>query len=194
MITTIPADFITLDQVKDHLNKTSTADDAELAVFISAAQRMIIDRVGQVSQVTAVEDLNTFGDAVILSHRPIITVTTVEKLPGLDPVPQADEATDVAGWFLENPEGVLKHTRTFPDRVRVTYEPGRDPVPGNITMAGLELVAHLWQSSQHFRPSAGRPNLELDTTVIPGVNYALPIRVRELLGLGKSPTDRPLVG
>lgn len=197
MITSLPADFLILPEVKEHLNKTSTDDDTELGGFIDAAQQMIVDRIGQVSPVTAVEDLDGAQPVLLLRHRPIVSVTSVETLPGLDAVPEADEPGGVAGWVLVNPEGVLRHTSTFPTRVRVTYEAGRDPLPANIRMAGLELVHHLWESQRNDanrRPSFQQREDFPVTAGLPGAAYSLPIRVRELLNLSDRMTDQPLVG
>lgn len=185
MITTDPADWLAVSDVKAHLNKTGSGDDAELAGFVAAAQSMIVERIGQVSAVTAVEVLDGGSDVLVLAHPPIQEVTSVVALPSGDVVPAADEEAGTDGWTLVNREGVLAHTTVFPARMRVTYTAGREPLPGNIRMAGLELVAHLWRASQHNnggrRPQFG----EADASVVPGTAYALPIRVRELLGLGR---------
>lgn len=186
MITTVPADFITVDEVKLHLNKTNTDDDVELAGFISAAQQMVIARVGQVSAVTAIEEFDGGLDEIALTHQPVISVTSVQELPGLELIPEGDEGAGTDGWVLSNLLGVLRHTVVFPNRFRVTYQAGRDPVPGNIRLAALELAAHLWQSqrgSSNARPSFGDAGGEYPLTAgLPAAYYSLPIRVRELLG------------
>lgn len=197
MITTPPADFITVDELKTHMDKADkadSADNAEMAGFVSAACEMIRGRVGEVSEVTAVVEHCPHGDVLVLDHRPVIEITTVQQLPGLTAIPEADEGTGTAGWVLESPEGVLRHTSCWSGRVRVTYQAGRDPVPGNVRLAALELAAHLWRSSQQnsggTRPAFG----DSETPIMVGSAYALPIRVRELLGLGANPSDEVLVG
>lgn len=192
MILTQPTDFITLDEAKAHLNKA--ADDQELQRFISGAQDKIIDLVGQVSPVTAEEDLNpsSITGSIVLKHRPVVSVTSVEKLPGGETVPEADRMNGTDGWYLDGAEGILRHTRSFPGLVRVTYEAGRDPVPDNIRMAALDLVAHNWRRSQHNRD---RPGIgDQDGVLVPGIAYTLPYSVRQWLGLGEHNTDMPLVG
>lgn len=180
-ITTDPADFITLNEVKETLNKTVPSDDQELQRFLAAAQQMIIDRMGQVSPVTATDTVDTCRDVIVLDHRPIVEVTSVESRDGT--IPEGDLLSETPGWYVDGSEGVLRHTDRFPGPVRVTYEAGRDPVPGNIHQAALELAAHLWRNSQHgsggSRPALGEP----DSLGLPGAAYALPIRVKELLGL-----------
>lgn len=195
MITTQPDDFITVAEVKTHMDKTDgTVDDAEMAGFVSAACQMIRERVGEVSEVTAVVEHHPHGDVLVLDHRPVIEITTVQQLPGLAAVPEADEGAGTSGWVLVSLEGVMRHTSCWPGRVRVTYQAGRDPLPGNIRLAALELAAHLWRSSQ-LNSGGGRPAFgDSETPIMPGSAYALPIRVRELLGLGQNPTSDVLVG
>lgn len=194
MITTEPADFIDVDEVKVHMDKTSGVDDVELAGFVKAACQMIRERIGEVSAVTAVDQYWPCGDTIVLDHRPAISVTSVTS-SGSGAVPAGDPGAGTAGWWLESKDGaILRHTGRFPWHVQVTYQPGRDPLPGNVRLAGLELAAHLWRSSQQnsggTRPAFG----DNETPVMVGSAYALPIRVRELLGLGANPTDEVLVG
>ncbi|WP_433415036.1 hypothetical protein ACQP1V_36270 [Microtetraspora malaysiensis] len=198
MILDQPADFITVAELKMHLNKSSsvTVDDVELARFVSAACRIVVDRVGHVSPVAAVTDRSVRHDQLVLEHRPVVSITSVVKLPGGEAVPAADELAGTNGWSLTSPEGVLS-VAGMSGRLRVSYMAGRDPIPGRITMAALELAAHLWRGSQ-LNQAGGRPALgdsdALSASVRP---YALPYRVIELLGLkpaGVMIRDQPLVG
>lgn len=181
--------FISLADVKSHLKKTDTADDEKLRGFRDAACQMIKDRMGHVAPVTL--SIDGCGTTVIL-ERPVVSVTSVVQLPGGDAVPQADPVAGVAGWTLDGGAGLLVLSRSF-GQVRVVYRPGRSPLPGNFRLAGLELTAHLWRTSQH-NTSGGRPSLGIDETVVPGVSYALPYNVRQLLGLDKRPQQDVLVG
>lgn len=191
-----PADsgaFVSLADVKAHINKTGTDDDEELRGFVTAGCRMIEERVGHVTPVTVSED-RTGCDVLVLADRPVLSVTSVATLPSLTVVPQADPVNSVAGWTLDGPAGILKHSSTSFGSVRVTYRAGRTPVPGNIRLAALELISHLWRSSQ-LNNSGGRPPFaDTETPIMPGSAYALPIRVRELLGLSTLPTDQIFVG
>ncbi|MGH3097898.1 MAG: hypothetical protein ACRDMV_18100 [Streptosporangiales bacterium] len=193
-ITSEPADFIDLETAQTYLHKEVNANPPTdtLAMIIAAAQNMIIRRVGQVSPVTAVDETCSFIGVVILDHRPVVSVDTVETRMGT--VPEGSLVDGVDGWYLDGTEGVLRHTSRFPGPIRVTYQAGREPVPGNVTEAGLELVKHLWRGSQ-TAAGGGRPQFgDTADPYIPGLAHALPIRVRELLGLGSRDTDMPLVG
>ncbi|MBX6382165.1 MAG: phage gp6-like head-tail connector protein [Microbispora sp.] len=193
MITTEPADFITLGELKAYLRKTGDADDEVLTTYVSTACRMIRDRMGEVSPVTAVVEVRARGRHLVLEHRPVISITSVEELPGLEAIPEADPVTGTEGWVLESREGVLRHTLCWPGWVRITYTAGRDPVPPTFVTAALELAAHLWRTSQH-NTGGGRPPVGVDEMVVPGVSYALPYSVRQLLGLDKRPQEEIPVG
>ena len=194
MLTGIPADFITVAELKTHLNKTVSTDDAELAGFISAACQMIRDRIGQVSPVAAVDLSDGRRRSIVLTEHPVASVTTVEVAGGEVILP-ADPDTGTDGWELDGGAGFLRNTGSWPPgAIRVTYTAGRDPLPGNIRLAALELGGHLWKQSQ-LNSGGGRPQITGDDQVImPGLAYALPLRVRELLGLGKLPTTEVVVG
>lgn len=193
-------DFISLAEVKLHLNKAvaKTNDDAELAGFIASACQMIEDRIGAVAPRAATQTVwqhhhHAYRRQFILDVHPVVGVTTV-TVDGVT-VPQADPVTGTDGWVLDPGPGVLAHTRRWPwGRVEVSYRAGRTPLPGNIRLAALELAAHLWKSSQ-LNSSGGRPNpAGMDDLALRGVGFALPYRVRELLGLGKLPTGDVQVG
>lgn len=189
------AGFISLAAAKKHLKKTTAEDDDWMQLFVVAACQMITDRMGQVSPATFTHIVTRYSDTIVLPKRPVIAVTAVERLPGLDPLPAADEGAGVAGWYLDGSEGVLRHTACFPGRVRVTYRAGRTPLPLNFQLAALELVAHLWRGSQHNQ-SGGRPALgETDALSASVRAFAMPYRVMELLGLKKEQErDEPLIG
>lgn len=188
----VPADggaFISLADARSHLKKTATGDDEKLRGFITAACHMIEDRIGHVAPVTA--SFDGCGRTIVL-ERPVIAVLSVVQMPGGDVVSEADPLTGVHGWTLDAGAGVLTLSRSY-GRLRALVRLGRNPIPGHVRLAGLELIAHLWRTSQH-NTSGGRPSLGVDETVVPGVTYALPYNVRQLLGLDKRPREEILVG
>lgn len=199
MITATPDPWITVAELKTHMSKTAGADDAELAGFVAAACAAIVDRVGQVSPVAATADVTLRRrrpgrDGAVLPDWPVAEVSAVEALPGGEVVPAADPLTNAHGWTLAA-GGVLLVTGAVSRRVRVTYLAGRAPVPANVRLAALELAGHLWKASKLNNASQRLPaGFGGDQVTMPGAAYALPIRVRELLGLGANPTDDLLVG
>lgn len=198
-----PADggsFISLAELKRHLKKdpTKTDDDAELLEFIAPACQMIEDRIGPVTPRTATQTVwgrnHIYRRQFVLNSHPVIIVTAV-AVDG-QAVPEADPTAGTDGWVLDPGPGILAHTRHWPwGRIEVTYQAGRTPLPGNIRLAGLELAAHLWRAMKLTNSGNGRPNpAGADDLALRGVGYALPYRVRELLGLGKLPTSDIQVG
>jgi uncharacterized phiE125 gp8 family phage protein len=177
--------FISLRDTKNFLRKLTDEDDEDLRGFIAAACQAIEDRMGHVAPVTVTADRTPRRGVIVLPERPVISVTSVVKLPGGAAIPAADEMAGTDGWKLENAEGVLS-VPTSSSRVRVTYRAGRSPLPQNFRLAGLDLVRHLWQGSQH-NGAGGRPTLGDSDAIAASVRaYAMPYRVMELLGLKKT--------
>lgn len=196
MITTSPVpDFITVQESKAFLKKSGADDDAKQAWYVSAACAAIVERIGQVSVVEAedVVECRAYRRVIVLEERPALSVTSVVADDGTA-IPAADPPL-VRGWVLTPGSGLLRHTGHWPrQRLTITYTAGRDPLPGNIRLAALELAGHLWKQSQLNNGSTARPSaFGDDQAIMPGLAYALPIRVRELLGLGKLPTTEILV-
>lgn len=183
----VPADdgdFVSLTDVKRHLKKLTDEDDEDLRGFIGAACQVITDRMGQVSPATVVTDRSARRGTVVLPRRPVISITSVVKLPGGEVVPAADALAGTAGWTVESSEGVLSVPVSC-GAVRITYRIGRNPLPQNFRLAALDLVKHLWQGSQHNN-GGGRPMLgDSDAIAVSVRPFALPYRVMELLGLKK---------
>ncbi|MEU8279560.1 hypothetical protein ACFYOK_29410 [Microbispora bryophytorum] len=193
------APFVSLADVKHHLKKSGiaaeksgiAADDEKLRGFIAAACQSITDRMGPVSPLTVVHDVTECGRQVVLPRRPVIAITSVQALSDLTTVPEADRAARVDGWVLESAEGVLSLTRAY-GALRVTYRAGRSPLPATFRLAALEMTAHLWRTSQ-LNSGGGRPQVGVDEVIVPGVSYALPYNVRQMLGLDKRPQDEVLI-
>ncbi|HEX4816700.1 MAG TPA: hypothetical protein VFV66_28495 [Nonomuraea sp.] len=188
------APFISLADTKTHLHKLTDEDDEALRWFIGAGCQVIEDRMGHVTPQTVVSDVPARRGVIVLPERPVISVTSVVRLPGGEVIPQADALAGTDGWTLKNAEGVLL-VPAWCGAVRVTYRVGRSPLPQNFRLAGLDLIQHLWQGSQHNN-SGGRPALGPSDAITTGLKpYALPYRVSELLGLKRhQERDEPLVG
>lgn len=190
--------FISLAEAKKHLKKdlTKTADDAELLEFVSAACSKIVDLVGPVAPTsltqTAWPGWRSVGHVIVLDAHPVIEVTSV-TIDGTAE-PEADPDTGIDGWLLDAAAGLLGHTRIWPrGRVNIGYRVGRTPLPGNYRLAGLELTGHLWRTIK-LNGTGGRPPVAGgDDIVIAGQAYALPNRVKELLGIAKNQTADVLV-
>lgn len=190
------AGMVSLADVKHHMKKriTDTADDLKLQGFILAATDLIEDRMGHMMPVTITEDVFSRGTRIVLDHRPVIEIISVERYPGATPVPAHDTPTMVRGWKLVSKEGVLETSGRFPGPMRIVYRAGRQPLPARFRLACLELVSHLWRVSQ-LNQDGGRPPLQGDASVpAASTSFALPYTVRQLLGLDKASRDMPTIG
>lgn len=189
--------FVSLADTKHHLrmDPERTEDDEAVRWFIGAGCQIIEDRMGHVTPQTVVSDLTARRGVIVLPERPVISIVSVVRLPGGAAIPPADALAGTAGYKLKHSEGVLLVPLWYGD-VRTTYRVGRTPLPKNFRLAGLDLIRHLWQGSQHNN-GGGRPVLGDSDTISAGIGraYALPYRVMELLGLKKTQErDEPLIG
>ncbi len=186
--------FISLTDQKSHMRKLTDEDDEALRGFIGAGCQVIEDRVGHVAPQTVVSDVSARRGVIVLPERPVISVTSVVRLPGGEAIPEADALAGTDGYKLKHSEGVLLIPDWYGD-VRVTYRVGRTPLPQNFRLAGLDLIRHLWQGSQHNN-GGGRPMLSDSDAIAASIQpFALPYRVMELLGLKKTQErDEPLIG
>jgi hypothetical protein len=185
--------FITLDEVKRQLNKTTTTDDDELRDMIDAATEVIEAQVGPVAARTVVDAQNGGCSEITLRHYPIIKVTTVREIWTNVIVELTEQPvgtlTDDWGYTVDLVHGTIlrravnSSINNFPIgylNVLVTYVIGRTSIPAALNMAARQLVAHLWQT-QSSR-AAGRPTPGGDEfTPMPGSGFLVPNRVSELL-------------
>lgn len=204
-------DIVTLNDVRAHLRypATSTADDIALQGFISAATDVIRAECGDVVP-TKYDEFHSGGDYVIyLRHHPVLSVDNVEEGWGyfnfeldyqqVNTVP----AGSVYAYSIDSPLiGAISRRSagnvSIPfvpgqKNIHVQYTAGRQPIPGAIRLAALELIAHWWQSSQ-LRSSAtsgggfarydaveGEQFTRGTETGLVNLNVGVPYRILELL-------------
>jgi hypothetical protein len=146
--------YLTLEQVKDHLRETSAAQDQRLPRYIAAAERMVHERCGHVLPAPYVEDVDVHRvqrlSHLTVNELPVLDVQSVLLAPDGRAVPAGDAIVGVDGWVLQDPRsGVLELHGHHGPRARVTYRAGRTAVPELLVTATLDLVQHLWRSSQN---------------------------------------------
>jgi len=190
--------LIPLDDIKAHLNKDIAIhdDDDELLDWIDAARYVIEREIGPVLPRTVMEthwhNTATPYAGIHLRQGPVISVTSVTERWGVGDSRTLAAWNDVANgdneYWLDDARTIRRvangNRATFGQQVTVTYVAGRYPVPTNAKMAVAELISHLWRASQ-LASGATRPNLNAPDTVQLG--YAVPNRVRELLGRRRAP-------
>jgi uncharacterized phiE125 gp8 family phage protein len=177
-----------LADAKLHMNKQNTADDVEIQDFMDAAQAVITREVGDVVPTTYAETLPIDGCRLILTNRPVLSITTLKVYYSAVAMVTLDPST----YRLDGPTGIVERTGSggYPipftgqgDTADVVYLSGRTgAVPPNIRLAYLELTAHLWRNSQQGRNRRVRGTGPEDDMASVGLGFSLPNRVRELLG------------
>jgi hypothetical protein len=177
-----------LADAKLHMNKQNTADDVEIQDFMDAAQAVITREVGDVVPTSYTETLSIDGYRLILTNRPVISITSLKVYYSAAAMVTLDPST----YRFDIPTGIVERTGAggYPipftgqgDTADVVYISGRTgPVPPNIRLAYLELTAHLWRNSQQGRNRRARGTGPEDDMAAVQLGFSLPNRVRELLG------------
>lgn len=138
---------ITLPEVEAHLNISDSGNGDELYAFIESAEAAIARRVGPLGPVTQSERVRGGGRFLMLSHPPVISVTSVTSVEGAVTLP--------ARLFVSS-GGMVEFTQWgwFPSRFYdVVYQSGRATLPDDLRLAVLETVRQLWSSQRGNSPS-----------------------------------------
>lgn len=180
-----------LAEAREYLNFGSdTSHDPELQRFIDAADPVVENIVGPVTSAAFDEFYDGGRNIIVLRHWPVISVETVTEYWGAVPKTLTVAATpDVAtsSSYMLDKDGILYRLGVgIPfwfangvQNVRVQYTAGRSPIPPNVKLAALELIRHLYQSTQQGgRPQFGGAGEEGPWAP---AAFAVPTRVIELL-------------
>lgn len=179
---------------------TNTSQDDVLEKQIDAACASIERIKGRVGVDTVTGELQDVlrNGVVLLEQGPIISVQSVSLVQsGAAPLPltKRDPATGaLVGWEIKSNGGVLTvplgigGVTSCDAQVLVDYTVGRDPIPADWIEAACELAGFLFRSTQNNdsggRVGAGADDEEWPARGSAGIGaYAMPFRVRELLGL-----------
>jgi len=186
--------LVTIADVQQHLN-LNPADMShltELEGFVAAATDVISGIVGDVVPTARVDTLDGGRSVVVLRHAPVVSVQMVTQY-GAGPAVLVGQplggSYTAAGYTVDLAAGILTKRAASGapiafdhGAVTVAYTAGRDPVPGAIRLAALELVRTNYQSTQQ----AGRPVLAASVADDPFTGQPmgdwLPRKVEQLLG------------
>ncbi|MEU9789108.1 hypothetical protein AB0E27_00540 [Streptomyces sparsogenes] len=179
--------LLTLDEAKAQLDITSTAHDVELQVYVDALDAVIEGYVGVVTPREVAELVDGGGPTLSLRHPPVIALASVSAaLTG-----GTGYAADTL--HLDGPAGIIRRLDggCFTGGPwTVVYTAGRDSVPPTIKLAALILLQHLWRTQYGASRGLGSIGGGDDFSVtepIPGLGYAVPNRVLQLLEPFKRP-------
>jgi uncharacterized phiE125 gp8 family phage protein len=182
-----PGYIVPLDDIKDQLDLSDTlpAEDEELRKYLGAASAIVEALTGRtIVQRSFTEELRVspVDQAVILSHIPVATVSSIVKVD--DPA----GATWTGSQVHVEPSGRMFATNGNPSlsgSVTVTYTAGQTVIPDTCILATAMIVQHLWRTHRGaaggFMPGFGGASGD-DTVTVAGFSYAVPRKVIEILG------------
>ena len=172
------ATLVTLAEAKAHLNITSGSDDAEIMGMVEAVTEPIERIVGSVLPQAYTERHDGDRAMIALSHRPVLSVTSV-TLPGGGTVTPPGYELDADAAVLTRMAGIYRRAWEA-GRIAISYTAGLAAVPAHVRLAALIVVQHLWETQR------GGPRDQRFTggseDWSPGMGFALPRRALELLG------------
>lgn len=167
-----------------HLNMTSAADSAELAVHVSAASELVELLTGPViiREFSDVE-LGGRGAAVVVRRRPVVALVSVTpSFGGGAPVAVSELRVHPSWGEVSRTSGVALTGGPFD----VTYRAGRAAtvadVPAGLALACRVIAAHMWETQRAVTLGGGPGLGPEDFAAAPaGAGYAVPYRARDLL-------------
>lgn len=166
-ITADTTEFVTLDELKSHLNTTNASDDVELDLHRSAAEEQVQSLIGPVLQRLVVETSTTRYGAALLKVMPIVEVASVEYA-----------GAALTGWLPGLSTGLVTGLPT--GDVTVTYTAGRTSCPDSVRLATLIIAGHLWETQRGRSQRPGMLGPESDG-VVTLAGFAVPNRAADLL-------------
>lgn len=170
--------FVTLSELRAHLNVSSNANDAELGEIGAAAEAKVLELTGPVSAAGSVSETAFPVDGmVVLNAAPVTSVTSVVDGGGTPVAFSADLAA-----------GVLRVTAAsgyayFNRPVTVTYVTPGSFDPAQIRWAVKMVAARMWETQRGNTPAVLQGGEE--STFTPGLQGILS-EVRAWLGLDSS--------
>jgi hypothetical protein len=191
------ATYIDLTEAKDWLRFVAgspTTYDSNLQRIIDMACTQIQTHIGRpVAPLTVVERHDGWsGEYIMLSQSPFLSLNYCHEWQssgGLVNLPESTPANPVDGIQIDYSTGRLMRTFAgyswprpfFPGsrNIEVSYVAGFNPIPPDIWMATVELIAHWWNMSQVGRGSARGQQSGEDAT--DGLWQGMPNRIVNLI-------------
>lgn len=171
------APIVALADVKAHLNKTTTDDDAELLAMIAAAGRVVEWKIGPVAPRTCIDIIRRPGWKIRLPRYPIISLTSsTAVVDGVTPDDPADLDFDADTGIVWRSDGA-----PMVGGQRMVYVAGRTVVTANVVEAANAIIEHLWETQRGGSSSPARVFGAEEVTVVPGMGFSVPNYALELL-------------
>lgn len=184
---TNPNYLVSVAEVKDHLNITTTTHDEELRAFIEAATGAAEDHRDEVlARRTFVHEREVRRcNRIVLPRVPVLSLTSVATVDGATTWDVADLHVSSGGWVwvIDGPP--------LDGHIVVTYVAGYVVIPAAFNLAVKIIVQHLWETQRGPQGAARFAGSIDDANLLRfrSISVFIPPRAQELLG------DRaPLVG
>jgi hypothetical protein len=176
-----PLYLVSLQDVKETLNITTSTYDEELRIYVEAATTAAEDHRDEIIAKRTLTYKNMFYgcNEVILPNRPIVSLTSVVNV-------QTGLSYNTAGYDLDQSTGKIRSLTggNFVGLLRFTYVAGYAAVPPAFALAVRIIVQHLWET-QRGPMGASRFAGSLDDAALMrfrSMNIFVPPRAQELLG------------
>jgi hypothetical protein len=171
------AGLVSLDDLKRHLNITTTTYDDELKAFGMVAADLVEGHCNRYwRRRTVVDTFDAGGEAVNLTKTPIISITSVVA---------REVAVSTQNYRVNLLTGRLRYRwGFFPgdyEDLVVTYVAGAAVVPPVVQQAALETTRHLWQTQRGAMGARSALSGDDFADRGMGMSFSLPRRVTELL-------------
>jgi len=132
-----------LDEVKAHLNITTSTQDAELQDFIDACESQVAEKTGPLTSVATTERVSGGGTGLVVRTTPIVSLTSVTPVNGSAyslTLLNVDKSAGVVEW--------LSGARFQPGWYDVVFQAGRSSTPTGLKLAIKDLIRDNWVHSQ----------------------------------------------
>ena len=171
-------DLVSLADVKQQLNITTTTNDDELQAYIDAVTACIEAGCGPMAQRQVTEIIEGFDLTLNLLQVPAISVTSVTSI-----------YTAGVQWlagvlFVDGDKGVVRRNDRggfYGGPFTVVYTAGRTSVPAGVGLAARIIVQYLWET-QRGTSRRSAPGGQADVQAFAGFSYDIPTRAAALLG------------
>jgi len=145
--------FITLEDVKNHIDLDSNDDDEILGTYINAIGDFLKNYLGRVVEETDIEeyfDGDEITDTIFLSHYPI-TDLEIAYNSGTYSNPEWTEY-DVDEYQVDAEKGMILVDVNYPGRrnIQVSYTAGyaAEDIPSAIKLAAIKLAAKIYNKKR----------------------------------------------
>ncbi|MFB7595757.1 hypothetical protein [Streptomyces sp. NPDC056160] len=174
----VPVAIVSLADAKKQLNidPSETGDDDEIRGMITGASLAVERELGTVVARRVFTERRTASrdGRLLLSHVPVLALTSVQSAAGATTWDTSDLAVDTATGLITAATGA-----PLTGDVDVTHTAGLRIVPDDYQLATLIIVQHLWDT-QRGRYGAV-PGGSQEPEYVTGRGFAIPRRAIELL-------------